>query len=89
MPAFESGLSPYLKIVAVNGHAFSVEGMKRTIRDSETNTSPIEIVTENTGKMEVHRVEYHGGSRFPHLERIKDAPDYLGEILKALGPQAN
>jgi predicted metalloprotease with PDZ domain len=89
MPAFESGLSPYLKIIAVNGRAFSVDAMKRAIRDSKTNSPPIEVVTENTAKVEVHRIQYHGGSQFPHLERVEDGPDYLGEILKALTPAMN
>ena len=46
--------------------------------------SPIEVVTENTGKLEIHRIQYHGGSQIPHLERAKDIPDYLDEILKPL-----
>ena len=89
MPAFESGLSPYLKIIAVSGRAFSVDAMKRAIRDSMTNSPPIEVVTENTTRVEAHRIQYYGGSQFPHLERVKDAPDYLGEILKALTPAMN
>ena len=89
MPAFESGLSPYLKIIAVSGRAFSVDAMKRAIRDSMTNSPPIEVVTENTTRVEAHRIQYYGSSQFPHLERVKDAPDYLGEILKALTPAMN
>jgi hypothetical protein len=27
------------------------------------------------------RVDYHGGLRYPHLERIEAKPDVLGSIL--------
>jgi len=84
MPAFESGLNPYLKITAVNGHVFSMDELKRAVRDSKTSPTPIEVQTDNTGRLELHKIEYHGGSQFPHLERVSDTPDYLGEILKPL-----
>lgn len=84
MAAFDSGVSPYLKIIAVNSRAFSVDTLQRSIRDSATNSSALEIVTENTGKVEAHKLEYHGGSRVPHLERVDGSNDYLDEILKPL-----
>jgi predicted metalloprotease with PDZ domain len=86
MPAFDSGLSPYFKITAVNGHVFSLDELKRAIRGSKTSSSPIEVQTDNTGQLELHKIEYHGGSRSPHLERVSDTPDYLGEILRPLTP---
>src|SRR5580692_9288124 len=79
MPAFESGISPYLKIIGVNSRAFSVDELKRAVRDSETNASPIEVLTDNSGRMELHKIQYHGGSRLPHLERVDGSPDYLDE----------
>jgi predicted metalloprotease with PDZ domain len=86
MPAFESGISPYFKIVGVNGREFSMDELKRAIRDSQSNSSPIEITTNSGGKLELHQISYHGGSRFPHLERIEASPNYLDEILKPLTP---
>jgi hypothetical protein len=29
-------------------------------------------------------VDYHGGLRYPHLERDSSRPDYLSEILHSL-----
>jgi predicted metalloprotease with PDZ domain len=89
MPAFESGISPYLKIIGVNGRAFSMDELKRAVRDSETSASPIELMTDNSGKMELHKIHYQGGSRFPHLERVDGSPDYLDEILKPLTLKTN
>ena len=84
MPAFESGISPYFKIVGVNGREFSVDELKRAIRDSKTNSSPIEITTNNSGRLALHKIQYHQGSQVPHLGRVDGSPDYLDEILKPL-----
>jgi predicted metalloprotease with PDZ domain len=90
MPAFESGLAPYSKIIGINGLAFSVEEMKRAVRDSKSNSTAIELQIDKAGKLETHKIQYHGGNQFPHLERVNDTPDYLDEILKPLtGPTAN
>jgi len=86
MPAFESGVSPYSRIIGVNGRQFSVDELKRAIRDSESNSAAIEIVATNTGTLEKHEIRYHGGNRFPHLERTEGSPDYLDEIMKPLTP---
>jgi predicted metalloprotease with PDZ domain len=84
LPAFEAGISPYFKIVGVNGREFSLDELKRAIHDSETHSTPIEITTSNTGKLALHKLQYHQGSQFPHLERVDGSPDYLDEILKPL-----
>jgi len=86
MPAFESGVSPFLKIVGVNGRQFSVDELRRAIRDSKSSSSAVEIVAMNTGTLEKHEIRYQGGSRYPHLERVDGSTDYLGEILKPLTP---
>jgi len=84
LPAFEAGISPYFKIVGVNGREFSVDELKRAIHDSETNSTSIEITTSNSGKLALHKFQYHKGSQFPHLERVDGSPDYLDEIFKPL-----
>lgn len=86
MPAFESGVSPYLRIIGVNGRQFSVDELRRAIRDSKSSSAAIEIVATNTGTIETHQIQYRDGNRFPHLERIEGTPDYLDEILKPLTP---
>jgi predicted metalloprotease with PDZ domain len=86
MPAFEAGISPYLKIVAVNGRQFSTDELKRVVRDSKLNSVPIKLDTMNASTLETHEIEYHGGSRYPHLERVEVSPDYMDEALKSLTP---
>ena len=86
MPAFDSGVSPYLRIIGVNGRQFSVDELKRAIRESSSNQAPITITATNTGTLETHEIQYHDGDRFPHLERVAGTPDYLDEMLKSLTP---
>ena len=37
MPAFEAGISPYFRIVAVNGKQFSTDELKRAVRESKAS----------------------------------------------------
>ena len=86
MPAFESGVSPYLRIIAVNGRAFSVDELNRAIAGSRSSAGTIVITATNTGAIETHEIHYQGGNRYPHLERIGGTADYLSDILKPLIP---
>jgi predicted metalloprotease with PDZ domain len=86
MPAFESGVSPYLRIIAVNGRQFSVDELRRAIQASKSNSAAIELVATNTGTIETHSIHYRDGNRYPHLERVQGTPDLLDEILKPLTP---
>jgi predicted metalloprotease with PDZ domain len=82
MPAFESGISPYMKIVAVNGREFSLDELKRAIQNSKSGSANIQVDTNTAGQMKSHPIQYHQGSRVPHLERITGTPDYLTEIFR-------
>ena len=86
MPAFESGVSPYLRIIAVNGRAFSVDELNRAIAGSRSSAGTIVITATNTGAIETHEIHYQGGNRYPHLERVDGTADYLSDILKPLTP---
>jgi len=84
MPAFESGISPYLRLVGVNGRQFSTDELNRAVAESKSAVTPIVITAMNTGSIETHEIPYHGGNRYPHLQRVDGTPDYLGDILKPL-----
>jgi predicted metalloprotease with PDZ domain len=84
MPAFESGLAPYMKIVGVNDQSFSVTSLEQAIKGSKSTSEPILILASNTGSLGTYKINYHQGIRFPHLQLIAGAHDYLTEILKPL-----
>jgi predicted metalloprotease with PDZ domain len=83
-PAYNAGLGPSMKVVAVNGRQATEELVRGAIRDSKSNSDPIELIVENTGYYKVVKIDYHGGERFPHLVREKETPDLLADILKPM-----
>ena len=83
-PAYKAGLAPGMKITAVEGHQFTLEGLKDAIDAAKSNTTPIELIVANGVDVHAYNIDYHGGLRYPHLERNNDAPDYLSEIYQPL-----
>ena len=82
-PAFKAGLAPGMKIVTVNGRTWSTEALHAAIASSKNSTAPIELVVENGSFTETYRVDYHGGERYPHLERDTTKPDVLDDVIKS------
>jgi predicted metalloprotease with PDZ domain len=83
-PAYKAGLGPGMKIVAVNGRQYTDSLMHDAIRNSKTVQTPIELIVENTGYYRLVKIDYHGGERYPHLERVNAKPDVLSQILQPL-----
>ncbi len=83
-PAYIAGLGPGMKIAAVNGKRFDVEALKDAVDAAKTASTPLQLVTANGAQFQNFSVEYHGGLRYPHLERESSRPDYLREILHPL-----
>ena len=87
-PAYKAGLGPGMKIVAVNGRAYTDALMHDAVRNSKTMQTPMELIIENTGYYRVVKLDYHGGERYPHLQRVDSKPDILDQILQPLPAQA-
>ena len=83
LPAFVAGVSNGMKIVAINGRRFSNDELKRAIAGSKTATTPLELIVENGSYFKTVKVEYHGGLRYPHLERVAGKDDGLTPIAAA------
>ncbi len=79
-PAYVSGISNGMKIIGVNGRRFSIDDLRRAIADSKTVPTPLEFIVDNTGYFKTVRVDYHGGLRYPHLERSGQGNDMLKGI---------
>jgi predicted metalloprotease with PDZ domain len=80
--ADKAGIGPGMKIVAVNGRAYTPDFLKAAIHDSKDSGPAVELIVMNTGYYKVVRLDYHGGERYPQLERVSSAPDRLDDILK-------
>jgi len=80
-PAFEAGLTSGWEVVAVNGRAAGAAAIAAAITASKNNSTPIQMMLKNGERFRTIDFDYHGGLRYPHLERIEGAPDRLGDIL--------
>jgi predicted metalloprotease with PDZ domain len=87
-PADQAGLAPKMKLLAVNGRRFSADTLERAIDGSKKSTQPLQLLAENGEFFQTYNVDYHGGLRYPQLERNAAKPDLLAAILKpAAGPE--
>jgi len=81
--AWKSGLAPGFQIVAVNGRAFTPGLLRQAIKDAVKGPA-IELIVENTGYYKTIRLDYHGGEKYPQLERVANTPDRLDDILQPM-----
>ena len=83
MPAFNAGIANGMKIIAVNGRRFSSDELARALRASKDAAGPMELIVENGSYFKTVKVDYHGGLRYPHLERAASVSDVLTGIARA------
>jgi len=81
-PAFDAGLSLATDLLAVDGRAYSVERMKDAITAAKTGTAAIQLLVKDGDLYKTVAVSYHGGLRYPKLERIANVDDRLTPLLK-------
>ncbi len=83
-PAFKAGMALGMQIEAVDGQAFSVEKLRDAILAAETGQQPIDLLVSRGGRFFTVSLDYHGGLRYPHLERVEGTPDRLDAIIAPL-----
>jgi predicted metalloprotease with PDZ domain len=88
-PALAAGIGPGMRIVAVNGRRYSEKGLRDAVREARSGKEPIELLVENVETFKTFKIDYHGGERYPHLERDAGKPDLLSAIGKPLAPPAS
>jgi predicted metalloprotease with PDZ domain len=82
--AFRAGLASNSTIVAVNNRAYKGEVLKAAIKAAKDSKAPIELLVKQGANYRTIALDYHGGLRYPHLERIAGSKDRLAAILQAL-----
>jgi predicted metalloprotease with PDZ domain len=80
-PAFNAGIVAGSQIVAVNGVAYDADDLKDAVAAAKTGTAPIQLLIKRGDRYMTIRMNYHGGLRYPHLERISGAPALLDDVL--------
>jgi len=86
LEAAKAGLAPGMKIITVNGRPWSTDVLHEAVTAAKSSSTPIELVVENGSFTGVYKLNYHGGERYPHLERDPTKPDLVGEVIKSRRP---
>jgi hypothetical protein len=69
-----------MKITAVDGHAYTADVLNEAI--AHPRSGKITFIVRNFDSVESREIQYAGGLRYPHLERIPETHDYLSEMLQ-------
>ena len=83
-PADNAKLHPGQKIIAVNGIVYSSDAFKAAIQQAKGNTEPIHLIVQSDSFVTLANLNYHGGERYPSLQRVEGTPDYLDDITQPL-----
>ena len=81
MPAFKAGLGPGMKLIAVNGRKYSKDIIRDALKLGKVSSFPLDLLVANGEFFKTYSVNYHGGERYPYLERDTSTPDLLGFII--------
>jgi predicted metalloprotease with PDZ domain len=81
---FKAGLGGGTTVLAVNGNAYKPEVLRAAVTAAKGDSKPIELLVKKGGKFRTISLDYHGGLKYPRLERIEGTPDRLQTILTPL-----
>jgi predicted metalloprotease with PDZ domain len=80
-PAFHAGLTIGTEVVAVNGRKFDADALKEAIRAAMGNGPAPELLIHAGEVYRTVRLDWHGGLRYPHLEKVGAGPGTLDALL--------
>jgi predicted metalloprotease with PDZ domain len=79
-PADKAGIGPNMKVLGVNGRKFDDDLLKDAIA-ATPKTGHIDLLLENATYFINAKLDYNGGPRHPHLERVADTKDILTNVI--------
>jgi predicted metalloprotease with PDZ domain len=80
-PAFRADIINGTKILAVDGMAYNRERLEAAIRAAADGKTPVRLLVERGGRYRTVEIDYHGGLRWPHLEKVGTGPDWFDQLL--------
>jgi predicted metalloprotease with PDZ domain len=79
--AFKAGMTSDMQLQAVNAQTYTAAGLRETILTAEKSKEPIKLLLKRGDQFVTVSLDYHGGMRYAHLERVETTPDRLDAIL--------
>jgi len=87
-PAQKAEVAPGVTITSVNGRKFTATVLREEVQAAAKTSDPIELTVRSGEYTSTRKVDYHGGERYPHLERSAGQADMLAEIVQPRAKQA-
>ncbi len=78
--AFEAGLAPGWKILAIDGRKFDDDTLKDALAAHKGRTTPMELIVANGDFFRTIAIDASSGERYPHLVRNAAIEDRLAPI---------
>jgi predicted metalloprotease with PDZ domain len=78
--AFNAGLTVGTRIVAVNGRTFDPDALKTAISNAKSGAAP-ELLINSGDLYRTVKLDWHGGLRYPRLEKIGKGEGTLDALL--------
>jgi len=82
-PAFKAGIDVGTQIQAVNGEAYTGDRLKAAIVAAKDPNKPVKLVIKNQDVFRDVTLNYTGGPRYPHLEKVGSGETGLDRLLTA------
>ncbi|MGD0696080.1 MAG: M61 family peptidase [Terriglobia bacterium] len=82
--AYQAGILPGMRVVAINDRAFTTDLLADALKASKTSAQTIRFLVLNEDYYSTHTINYQGGEKYPHLVRAEGKPDLLDDLAKPL-----
>ena len=82
--AFNAGITVGSQIVAVNGRNFSGDAIKDAIKAAASNGPAPQLLIHDGDVYKTVALDWHGGLRYPRLEKVGKGPGTLDALLAPL-----
>ena len=79
--AFNAGLTAGSQIIAVNGRDFDPDALKDAIKAAAGNGPAPQLLVHDGDVYRTVKLDWHGGLRYPRLEKVGKGPGTLDALL--------
>jgi predicted metalloprotease with PDZ domain len=82
--AQKAGIAPTDRLIAIDNRQFTATLLRETVQATASKMNVIEFLVKSGEYYSVHKIEYQGGEKFPHLLRDSEKTDVITEIVTPL-----
>ncbi|MEO6225916.1 MAG: peptidase M61 [Sphingomicrobium sp.] len=79
--AFKSGIVPGDQLIAINGRAYDSDALRAAIKAAANGGQAVQLLVKADEVYRTVNLDWHGGLRFPRLQKTGNAPGTLDALL--------